>query len=130
MDNYIVRVFKYYIRDVSCILPLLEEKITYVSNFYRIRLPALSVYFLFLFFLSDDWQGLDGMVIQKNPDENVNHLPSAAICEVDGITNVNDQSCVNKRYHLFLHLFAFVCLYVFQFVTPFESLTVLVKDYC
>lgn len=49
------------------------------------------------------------MVIQKNPDENVNHLPSAAVCEVDGISNVNDQSCVNKRYPVFA-LVAFVCL--------------------
>lgn len=57
-------------------------------------------------FLSDDWQGLDGMVIQKNPDENVNHLPSAAICDVVGISNVNEQSCVNKRYFVFA-LFAF-----------------------
>lgn len=34
----------------------------------------------------DEWLGVDGMVTQKNPDENVNHLPSAASC-VDGISS-------------------------------------------
>ncbi|XP_063911737.1 uncharacterized protein LOC135128669 isoform X2 [Zophobas morio] len=33
----------------------------------------------------NDLLGLDGMVIQKNPDENVNHLPSAAPCVVEGV---------------------------------------------
>lgn len=69
-------------------------------------MSCLNVCCLFLFFLSDDWQGLDGMVIQKNPDENVNHLPSAAICEVDEIVDVNEQSCVNKRYPVY----CIVCL--------------------
>lgn len=55
----------------------------------------------YLLFLSDDWQGLDGMVIQKNPDENVNHLPSATICDVDGVNNLNGQTCASKRYFLF-----------------------------
>ncbi|XP_030761921.1 uncharacterized protein LOC115886770 isoform X2 [Sitophilus oryzae] len=33
----------------------------------------------------DEWLGIDGMVTQKNPDENVNHLPSTASC-VDRIS--------------------------------------------
>lgn len=28
--------------------------------------------------------GVDGMVTQKNPDENVNHLPSATSCKNGG----------------------------------------------
>ncbi|CAG9765113.1 unnamed protein product [Ceutorhynchus assimilis] len=28
----------------------------------------------------NEWLGVDGMVTQKNPDENVNHLPSASPC--------------------------------------------------
>ncbi|XP_008201293.1 dentin sialophosphoprotein isoform X2 [Tribolium castaneum] len=49
----------------------------------------------------NDLLGLDGMVIQKNPDENVNHLPSAAPCVVDGVNasansaDFNDSN--NKR---------------------------------
>ncbi|CAG9824082.1 unnamed protein product [Phaedon cochleariae] len=39
----------------------------------------------------DEWQGLDGMVTQKNPDENVNHLPSAASCDGDS-TNASGDS--------------------------------------
>ncbi|CAH0552910.1 unnamed protein product [Brassicogethes aeneus] len=39
---------------------------------------------------SNDWLGLDGMVTQKNPDENVNHLPSAAPCVVDGFNASED----------------------------------------
>ncbi|KAJ8921755.1 hypothetical protein NQ315_010666 [Exocentrus adspersus] len=46
-----------------------------------------------------EWQGLDGMVTQKNPDENVNHLPSAASC-VDGIHASGDSIDTNKRYCL------------------------------
>lgn len=38
--------------------------------------------------------GIDGLVIKKNPDENVNHLPSADLSGTDGIDGVND---VNKR---------------------------------
>ncbi|KAG5891469.1 hypothetical protein JTB14_004412 [Gonioctena quinquepunctata] len=45
----------------------------------------------------DEWQGLDGMVTQKNPDENVNHLPSVAPCVVDGITASGDSLDTNKR---------------------------------
>ncbi|KAF7284312.1 hypothetical protein GWI33_022296 [Rhynchophorus ferrugineus] len=37
----------------------------------------------------DEWLGIDGMVTPKNPDENVNHLPSAASC-MDG--NSNEES--------------------------------------
>lgn len=37
------------------------------------------------------------MVTQKNPDENVNHLPSADTCMVDGVTN-DDVSNLSKRY--------------------------------
>nr|CAI5863925.1 unnamed protein product [Callosobruchus analis] len=39
---------------------------------------------------NDDWQGLDGMVTQKNPDENVNHLPSATTCMIDGVSAAGD----------------------------------------
>jgi hypothetical protein len=52
-------------------------------------------------FCRNDLLGLDGMVTQKNPDENVNHLPSAAPCVVDGVNataasaDINDS---NKRY--------------------------------
>ncbi|CAG9853797.1 unnamed protein product [Phyllotreta striolata] len=44
----------------------------------------------------EDWHGPDGMVTQKNPDENVNHLPSATICAVDGPTS-EDVSNLSKR---------------------------------
>ncbi|KAL1492012.1 hypothetical protein ABEB36_012518 [Hypothenemus hampei] len=37
----------------------------------------------------DEWLGVDGMVTQKNPDENVNHLPSAATC-INGLRNVEN----------------------------------------
>lgn len=34
------------------------------------------MFFVFVvLFCRDDWLGLDGMVKQKNPDENVNHIP-------------------------------------------------------
>ncbi|XP_072379276.1 uncharacterized protein [Diabrotica undecimpunctata] len=46
--------------------------------------------------VKEDWHGLDGMVTQKNPDENVNHLPSATTCIVDGV-NGGDHSNPNKR---------------------------------
>lgn len=52
-----------------------------------------------MWFLRNEWQGLDGMVTQKNPDENVNHLPSAASCVVDGI-NASGDSLDAKRYML------------------------------
>lgn len=71
--------------------------------------------FIVFCFLSDDWQGLDGMVIQKNPDENVNHLPSAAICDVDCVNNVNEQTYVNRRYFLFWLIFDHWISYLFIF---------------
>ncbi|KAL3278972.1 hypothetical protein HHI36_016490 [Cryptolaemus montrouzieri] len=38
--------------------------------------------------------GVGGLVTKKNPDENVNHLPSADITVIDGVSNGQD---VNKR---------------------------------
>ncbi|ERL86478.1 uncharacterized protein LOC109540707 isoform X1 [Dendroctonus ponderosae] len=35
---------------------------------------------------TNEWLGVDGMVTQKNPDENVNHLPSTANCK-NGVAN-------------------------------------------
>ncbi|XP_057664045.1 uncharacterized protein LOC130898635 [Diorhabda carinulata] len=46
--------------------------------------------------ITEDWHGLDGMVTQKNPDENVNHLPSVTTV-VDGINSSGDCSNSNKR---------------------------------
>lgn len=50
-------------------------------------------------FCRNELLGLEGMVTQKNPDENVNHLPSAAPqCVVDGTSLASgDNSDVNKR---------------------------------
>nr|XP_023012825.1 dentin sialophosphoprotein isoform X1 [Leptinotarsa decemlineata] len=45
----------------------------------------------------DEWQGLDGMVTQKNPDENVNHLHSAAPCVVDVLDASGDSLDTNGR---------------------------------
>lgn len=45
----------------------------------------------------DEWLGIDGMVTQKNPDENVNHLPSATSC-IDG--NSNEESLNNSKRFL------------------------------
>lgn len=67
-----------------------------------------------MWFLRNEWQGLDGMVIQKNPDENVNHLPSAASCVVDGITASGD-SLDAKRYMLLY--------FINQILLKFEILT-------
>lgn len=47
--------------------------------------------------VTEDWHGLDGMVTQKNPDENVNHLPSGTTCTVDSINSTGDSSNLSKR---------------------------------
>ena len=44
------------------------------------------------------------MVIQKNPDENVNHLPSAAPCVVEGVNATAASTDIiesNRRYLIF-----------------------------
>ncbi|KAH1022431.1 hypothetical protein HUJ04_011835 [Dendroctonus ponderosae] len=43
---------------------------------------------------TNEWLGVDGMVTQKNPDENVNHLPSTANCK-NGVANGETP---DKRY--------------------------------
>lgn len=64
--------------------------------------------------------GLEGMVTQKNPDENVNHLPSAAPqCVVDGTALASgDNSDVNKRctWHSFLYFPCFACQMLYMFL--------------
>lgn len=82
--------------DGLSVLSLLEEEVPYVCIILFLLVFSLNV----LDVNSDDWQGLDGMVIQKNPDENVNHLPSATICDVD-VNNLNGQNCV-KRYFVLI----------------------------
>lgn len=51
--------------------------------------------------------GLEGMVTQKNPDENVNHLPSATPrCIVDGTVLASGENVdANKRFIFALQLF-------------------------
>lgn len=59
-------------------------------------------------FIRNDLLGLDGLVTQKNPDENVNHLPSAVAQIVpDGIKNATDEivNDANKRFFDFYFYF-------------------------
>lgn len=58
------------------------------------------------FLCRNELLGLEGMVTQKNPDENVNHLPSAAPhCVVDGTQIASgDNSDANKRCTMHLSI--------------------------
>lgn len=73
-------------------------------------------------FCRNELLGLEGMVTQKNPDENVNHLPSAAPqCVVDGAQKIasGDNSDANKRctMHTLLPTYkeCFACVFVCVF---------------
>lgn len=60
---------------------------------------------MFCFFARSDWLGLDGLVTQKNPDENVNHLPSANAETVpDGIVAVTTDCDALRRLLLLVLL--------------------------
>lgn len=66
------------------------------------------------FFCRNELLGLEGMVTQKNPDENVNHLPSAAPQSVvDGaqIASGDNNSDINKRCTMHSLFWAF-CVHV------------------
>ncbi|KAJ8971369.1 hypothetical protein NQ317_016564 [Molorchus minor] len=49
-------------------------------------------------------KGLTAWLLKKNPDENVNHLPSAASCVVDGINASGDSLDSNKRYEVIVYV--------------------------
>lgn len=69
-------------------------------------------------FCRNELLGLEGMVTQKNPDENVNHLPSAAPqCVVDGTTTLaasGDNSDANKRCTVHFLYFCMSATFVFS----------------
>lgn len=58
-----------------------------------------------------DWVGLDGMVTQKNPDENVNHLPSVTIhSEPDNLTIISNNADSRFRCIVFFFVLHVDCL--------------------
>lgn len=56
-----------------------------------------SYFYLLYRNFSGDWQGLDGMVIQKNPDENVNHLPSGTLNGLDVSVEATGDNTTQKK---------------------------------
>lgn len=56
-----------------------------------------------MLFARSDWLGLEGLVTQKSPDENVNHLPSANAETVpDGIVGTfTDYDAFRRLLFLF-----------------------------
>lgn len=65
----------------------------------------------------NDLLGLEGMVTQKNPDENVNHLPSAAShCVVDSTFVANgDSTDASKRFTIFKHFLLVISFTVISY---------------
>lgn len=102
---------------------LLEARPAQVSDFHFVKVLEIVFRFNFLIFRSE-WIGLHGMVTQKNPDENVNHLPSVTlqpdVNNSENNHNAGDDEDISKRffcthnfYFSFVYTIIIICFILF-----------------